>query len=228
VIRQQTEIDPVATVGGMLTGGLIGLIGGPIAAAVGMSAGTLMGAAVDMAREGVDEDFIDDMGAHLIAPGKSAVIAEIEENWQVPLDTRMEALGGTVLRRTRTDIEDLYFEREIEAAQRDIEALEAERIAAFETQEKDVQEKIAKLQLKIEAANQKVAEKEAALEAKLRSIKEEASDKVAILEAQRKNASAEAKAALDRRIVEVRSEYQRRADHLKQALGPRKAAPATV
>jgi uncharacterized membrane protein len=114
-LRQTPEAEPLATVGGMLTGGLIGLLGGPIGAALGMGTGTLIGAAFDLTREGIDRAFVEDAGAHLVAPGKSAVIAEIEESWQVPLDTRMQALGGTVLRRTPAQIEDVYFEREIEA-----------------------------------------------------------------------------------------------------------------
>jgi hypothetical protein len=47
------------------------------------------------------------------------VIAEIDEQWQVPLDTRMEGLGGTLVRRTQTQVEDAYLERETgQAAQK--------------------------------------------------------------------------------------------------------------
>jgi uncharacterized membrane protein len=67
---------------------------------VGLSTGTLMGAAFDLTEEGVERDFVEDAGARL-EPGKAALIAEIDEQWQGPLDTRMEALGGTLLRRTR-------------------------------------------------------------------------------------------------------------------------------
>ena len=112
VVRRAPESDPVGTVGGMLTGGLIGLLGGPVGAAVGLGTGTLIGAAFDLTEEGVEQDFVEDAGAGLEA-GKAALIAEIDEQWQVPLDTRMEALGGNLLRQTRTQIEDAYAERAV-------------------------------------------------------------------------------------------------------------------
>ena len=73
-----------------------------------------------------------------------------------------------------------------------------------------------------------MAEKESALAAKLQSVKDEGSEKIAVLEAQQKTASAESKAALERRLADVRSDYQRRTDNLKQVLEQRKAARATA
>ena len=92
----------------MLTGGLIGLLGGPVGAAVGLGAGTLIGAAFDLTKEGVDRDFVEDAGARL-EPGKAAVIAEIDEQWQMPLDTRMEGLGGQARAADADEIEDAYL-----------------------------------------------------------------------------------------------------------------------
>ena len=228
-VREQPEQEPIATVGGMLTGGLIGLLGGPIGVAMGMGTGTLMGAAFDLTREGIDGDFVEDVGAHLVEAGKAAVIAEVEETWQVPVDTRMQALGGTVIRRTPTEIEDLYYEREIEATQRELTALQAEKLAEVTAKaSQKAAAKAAQLQAKIDAAKRKVAEKEGALAAKVQSVKDEGSEKVAILEAQKKTASTESKAALDRRLAEVRLDYQRRTDNLTKALERRKAAHATA
>ena len=229
VVRKQTDEEPIATVGGMLTGALIGVLGGPIGVAMGMGAGTLMGAAFDLTREGIDRDFVDDAGALLIEAGKSAVIAEIDETWQVPLDTRMAALGGTVMRRSPTEIEDAYFERDLEASQRELAALQGEKLAevtASETRKGSA--KVAALQAKIDAAKRKVAEKEAAAAAKLQSVKDEGAEKIGVLEAQRKKAGAESKAALDRRLAAVRTDYQRRADNLKEVLDRRQVAHVTV
>jgi uncharacterized membrane protein len=223
-VRRHPEGEPVATVGGMLTGGLIGLLGGPLGAAMGMGTGTLIGAAFDLTRDGIDHDFVEDAAAHLVEPGKAAVIAEIEESWQVPLDTRMEALGGTVIRRTAMEIEDAYFEREIEATQRELAALQSEKLAevsAAETQKGAA--KMAKLQAKIDATKAKMAERERAAAAKLQSVNEEGTERIAMLEAQRKTASADSKAALDRRLAEVRIDYQRRAENLNKVLERRKA-----
>jgi uncharacterized membrane protein len=229
VVREHPEGEPLATVGGMLTGGLIGLLGGPIGFAMGMGTGTLIGAAFDLTREGIDRDFVDDVSAQLVEPGKSAVIAEIDESWQVPLDTRMEALGGTVIRRTPAEIEDAYFEREIEASQRELAALQGEKLAEVTASEtRKGAAKVTTLQAKIDEVKREVAEKEGAAAAKLQSVKDEGLEKIAVLEAQRKTAGTESKAALDRRLAEVRIDYRRRAYNLKQALERRKAAHATV
>jgi uncharacterized membrane protein len=225
-LRQPPDAEAIGTFGGMITGGLLGLLGGPVGAAVGLGAGTLIGAAFDLTKEGLDRDFIEDVGARL-EPGKAAVIAEIDEYWQVPLDTRMEALGGKLLRRTRTQIEDAYLEREIEAAQQELADLEAETLAEVKATTDKTRQRAEKLQAKLDDAKRKVREKQNELAAKMRSVKDEANEKIARLEAQKATATTEAKTLLERRLADVRSEYQRRIERLEQALDRRTAAHAT-
>jgi len=227
-VRRAPDAEPVGAFGGMLTGGLIGLLGGPVGAAVGLGAGTLIGAAFDLTKEGVDRDFVEDAGARL-EPGKAAVIAEIDEQWQVPLDTRMEGLGGTLVRRTQTQIEDAYLEREIETAQNELAVLESETVAELKaSQTEEARTRAGKLQAKIDAAKRKVQEKEGELAAKLQSVKDEGDQKIALLEAQKATATAESKAALDHRLADVRSDYQRRTARLQEAQDRTKVAHATV
>jgi uncharacterized membrane protein len=227
-VRRAPDAGPVGTFGGMLTGGLIGLLGGPVGAAVGLGAGTLIGAAFDLTKEGVDQDFVNDVGARL-EPGKAAVIAEIDEQWQVPLDTRMEALGGNLARRTQTQIEDAYLEREIETAQRELAVLESEQVAEIKaSQTEKARRQAERLQAKIDAAKRKVHEKEDELAGKLQAVKDEGHQKIAVLEAQQATATAESKVALDRRLADVRTDYERRARRLQEALDRRKARPAVA
>ena len=227
-VRRAPDAEPVGTFGGMLTGGLVGLLGGPVGAAVGLGAGTLVGAAFDLANEGLDQDFVEDMGARL-EPGKAAVIAEIDEHWQVPLDTRMEALGGKLLRQTRTQIEDAYLDRSVEAAQKELAGLEAEQLAQVKTAHtENAQKQAVKLQAKIDAAKRKVQEKEAALAAKMQAVKDEGNKKIAMLEAQRTTAAAESKAFVEDRLAQVRSEYEGRTTRLQETLNDRKAAHAAL
>jgi uncharacterized membrane protein len=227
-VRRPPEAEPVGTFGGMLTGGLIGLLGGPVGAALGFGAGTLIGAAFDLTKEGVDREFVEDAGT-LLEPGKAAVIAEIDEQWQVPLDTRMEALGGTVARRTQTQIEDAYLQREIETAQKELAVLQAEKVAEVKaSQTEKARRQAEKLQAKIDAAKRKVQEKEDELAAKLQSVKDEGEQKIAVLEAQKATATAESKASLERRLADVRSDYARRTTRLQEALDSRQAAHGAV
>ena len=227
-VRRAPDAEPVGAFGGMLTGGLIGLLGGPVGAAVGLGAGTLIGAAFDLTKEGVDRDFVEEAGARL-EPGKAAVIAEIDEQWQVPLDTRMEGLGGKLVRRTQTQIEDAYLEREIETAQKELAVLESETVAEVKaTQTEKARKRDEKLQAKVDAAKRKVQEKEDELARKLQSVQDEGDQKIAVLEAQKATATAESKAALERRLADVRSDYGRRTGRLQEAVDRRKVANATV
>jgi uncharacterized membrane protein len=227
-VRRAPDTEPLGTVGGMLTGGLIGLLGGPVGAAVGLGAGTLIGAAFDLTEEGVEQDFVEDAGARLEA-GKAALIAEIDEQWQVPLDTRMEALGGKLLRQTRTQIEDAYAERALQAAETELAVLEAERVAQVQTAHGEKARKQAeKLQSKIDATQQKLQAKQTALAAKMQAVKDEGNRKIAVLEAQLTTASAESKAAIQERLAQVRSEYGRRTKRLQEFVGSRKTVHADV
>src|SRR5262245_54592317 len=60
---------------------------------------------------GVSEEFVRDV-ARALRPNKSAVVAEIEEDWITPLDSLMDMLGGTVFRRVRAEGVDAQLERE--------------------------------------------------------------------------------------------------------------------
>jgi hypothetical protein len=38
--------------------------------------------------------------ATALTPGKYAVVADVDEDWVTPVDTRMKAVGGPVFRRS--------------------------------------------------------------------------------------------------------------------------------
>ena len=227
-VRRGPDAQAYATVGGMLTGGLIGLLGGPVGAAVGLSTGTLLGAAFDLTEEGIERDFVEDAGARL-APGKAALIVEVDEQWQVPLDTRMEALGGKILRQTRNQIDDAYAERALQAAERELAALEAEKVAQVLTAQAEKTRKQAeKLQAKIDAAQRKLQAKQTELAAKMEAVNEERIRKIAVLESQLASATAESKAVLEARLADVRREYDRRTTRLRDTLEARTAVAANA
>lgn len=75
------ETEPgVRTAVGIGIGVLLGALAGPIGAAGGGAAGLTL------------------------PRGKSAVIAEVSEDWTTPIDTMAQRLGGTVYRRGKGDI----------------------------------------------------------------------------------------------------------------------------
>ncbi len=124
-VRQQPKARPTGLVGGLITGGLIGLLGGgPVGAAVGGGTGALAGGAVDATREFIDRDFVTDVCEHL-ALGRAALIAEIAEDREGPLNRRMEAVAGTYLRRMRSQVDDVHFEQLVEISREELARLEA-------------------------------------------------------------------------------------------------------
>jgi uncharacterized membrane protein len=175
-LKQEDDMGPVGTVLGITFGSLIGLLGGPVGLAVGAAAGTLVGAAVDLNNPLFGDDFIEDVNKAL-APNKFALVAEIEENWTTPVDTRMEALGGTVFRRAVSDVKHTIHEENVNAMKADQAAMKAEQAQAHADR---------KLDSKIQAQLQKNKERREAAE-------REAQAKVQVLKA--KAAAAKAKVA---------------------------------
>lgn len=207
-VRDSEEV-PEGTVFGLLTGSLIGILGGPLGMAVGAGTGTMIGATFDLARTGISSDFLLEMSEYLL-PGKTAVIAEVDEDWQAPIDTRMEAVSGRVFRRNRIEIEDAYFERQIAADREELATLEAELTKASA-------ERKARLEARIQDTRHKLQDKRDELKARIESVKREGDAKIESLQQQLKTARDERKQRIEKRLAEIRTEYRERSNKLHQA-----------
>src|SRR5208282_5638012 len=102
-IKQGDDPGPIGTLVGTSLGNLIGLLGGPAGMAIGAAAGLLGGGVADLNHARIGADFLDDVSKSL-KPNKLAVVAEIEEDWTTPVDTRMEAIDATVFRRALSEV----------------------------------------------------------------------------------------------------------------------------
>ena len=149
-LKQVDEDGPLGSLAGTAVGGLIGLLGGPVGAAVGAASGLALGALYDVDNARVGEDFLDDVSKSL-TPNKVALVAEVEEEWTTPVDTRMEALGGTVLRRALWDVEKTVDEQEIAAMKADLKQLKSEISKAHADRKAKLQKKIDQLEAKVDA-----------------------------------------------------------------------------
>jgi len=141
-------LAPEGTMGGSALGGLIGLIGGPAGLAIGATAGFILGAGTDVARARVGRDFVRDVQNEL-EPGKSALVAQIDEESTEFVDARMDALGGVVFRRALSDVTDNELERDVSGIQADLAQTRAEHAASAAERKKH-------LQARIDALNQKL------------------------------------------------------------------------
>jgi hypothetical protein len=192
----------------MMIGALVGVFGGPTGVAVGMAGGGLFGSLVDLNNAGVGLDFLDEVG-QMLEPGKTALVAEIDETWVTPVDTRMEELGGTVLRRARVDVEDAQIARDFAAANAELAAMETEWDQA-------VGEAKEKLRAKVDAARAKRDAAKARAKAKAEAIELEAKTKVKAFEERMGRAGDDLKAKLVERVAEIKSNHERRVASLKE------------
>jgi len=164
-LKQVDETGPLGSLTGTAVGGLIGLLGGPVGAAVGAASGLALGALYDVDDARIGGDFLDEVSKSL-TPNKVAVVAEVEEEWTTPVDTRMESLGGIVYRRALWEVRESADQKEISAMKADLAQLKAELAKVNAQRKAKLQKKIDHLQAKIEAQQNKVKEHKQAFEAR--------------------------------------------------------------
>src|SRR6516164_778484 len=162
-LKQGDDLGPLGTLLGTSFGSLIGLLGGPAGAAIGAAAGLGAGSAADLDNSRVGADFINDV-AEVLSPNRVALVAEIEEDWTTPVDTRMEAIGGTVFRRSLSEVRDTVDNEEVAAMKADLAQMKAESAKAHADRKAKLQEKVNQLDSKIQAQLQTAKEKREAAE----------------------------------------------------------------
>jgi len=174
-LKQGDDAGPIGTLVGTSFGTLIGVLAGPVGMAVGAAAGMAAGSTVDLDNIRVGSDFIDDVQKDL-SPNKFAVIAEIDEDWTTPVDTQMEAIGGTVFRRALSEVSKTVSEEDIAAMKADLAQMKAEHAKAQADRKAKLQEKVSQLDSKIQAMLQGAKERREAAE-------QQAQEKVKVLKA---------------------------------------------
>jgi len=209
-VKQSEDDFPIRTAGGTAIGALIGLLEGPVGLAAGATAGLLAGSIGDLAVAGVDADFLDEASATL-TPGKFAVIADVSEEWVTPVDTRMEALGGTVFRKARKSFVDEQWAADVATLRTEIDQLKAEHAKARG-------ERKAKLQAKIDKLNGKLEAKLDQAKQRAEQIKTETDAKVKALQKKAEKAQGEIKATFDARVKRIREEHEQSQTKLKHVL----------
>ena len=153
-VKQVDDSGPVGTLIGTSIGGLIGLLGGPVGVAIGAVSGLAVGALSDTANARVGDDFVEEV-AKSLTPGKVAVIAEVNEEWTTPVDTRLEALGGLVIRRALWDVREQMRKERIAAMKADLTQLKEEMSKANAERKAKLQARIDHLQAKIDEQEKK-------------------------------------------------------------------------
>src|SRR5271166_3664570 len=148
-VKQGHGPGALGTLLGTALGSLIGLLGGPAGVAIGAASGFAIGGVTDLNDVRIGKDFIEDVTKQLV-PTKVAVVAEIDEDWTTPLDTRMEPIGGIVFRRALSEVKHTIHEENVAAMKADFAKMKAEQEKAQADRKAKLQEKINQLDSKIQ------------------------------------------------------------------------------
>jgi uncharacterized membrane protein len=220
-VKQSEDDFPLRTLGGTAIGSLIGLLEGPVGLGVGAVAGALAGSIGDLTVSGVNAEFLDEAAAALTR-GKCAVVADVSEEWVTPVDTRMELLGGTVLRTPRRSVEE-------EQRAKDVAALRAE-IAQLKTEQAQARaNRKAKLQARIDTLNAKLDAKLEQAKQRSEQIKAETDAKVNALEKKAAKAQGAIKSTFDARVKQIQEDHEQSVAKTKHLLaGHLRAAAANL
>ncbi len=207
--KDEMSEGPIGLAIGIMTGTLVGMLAGPQGMLIGAAAGGALGTVGDVINLGVGVDFLDEVTAQ-IEPGSVAVIAEVEESWVMPVDSRMEALGGTVYRKYRIDVEDEQLARDNAAARQEWNDLKDEIKTANEENKAKLHEKMEASKAKLKAAGERT-------KAKADAIAKERDEKIAAIKKQMAKARAENKEKLDNRVEQIKVDFAARGNKLSES-----------
>ena len=199
-VKQSDDAIPARTVAATGLGSLIGLVGGPVGLGIGAAVGAFAGMIADLRIAGVDGDFLDDVSKAL-KPGKCAIVADINEEWVTPIDTRMEGLGGVVFRAARRAVVHEQIKSEEASMRGELEALKAERAKVQSERKRHLEDKLEQMEKRVQAKLQRRQQER-------EQTKRDLDAKLAAVQQRAAKAHGDAKAALEARVNDMRREYE--------------------
>ena len=195
------------TIAGSALGGLTGSLGGPVGFGIGATVGGLTGIIRDLHAAGVNNHFVDEVAA-ILKPGKSAIVADVNEEWTIPIDTRMQAFGGTVLRTPKQNFEVEMRVQEITQIRAQIDELKREEAMAMSDEK-------ANIQAQVDSLNQTLQQAKTQADQLVQLMKGETESKVKVLQQQAVKVEGEAKASINAQIDHLRKQYEDSVTKLK-------------
>lgn len=206
-VKQPCKMGPIGAGTRLLSWSLIRLLNGQNLLEQNPEA--FGGALYDLAKSGVGEDFLCEVGCSM-KPGRAAVVAEVWEEGELLVDTNMERLKGVVFRRIRREILTPLVKRDIAVLRAELDELEAEcdRLSGKYK---------AMVQTKIDVTKDRLKAMQIGIMARIETTRQETEAKIDSLQEQTDRARGERKCKIERHIAELQVEQGRRSDLLKQA-----------
>lgn len=194
-MKSLSEKGPLGKRVGLISGAFVGLIAGPVGMAIGASIGALGDMLYNSTQEKLGRNFIDEVAKEL-EEGKTAVIAEVEEGWETPVNTKMTELHAMVFRFNTSEKMEELFEREWDSTQKEMEELKDELEVASDDAQEEIKAQISVLQNKLGALRE-MAENE------LTKFIESSEAKVDELKKQIDSGTQKAKKRLEKRLIKA-------------------------
>lgn len=144
----QDNVIGIGALGGTTIGLLVGILGGPLGVLLGGATGGLIGSLADVDRGDASDSVVGSAGRAL-PPGRTAIVAEVEETSNDTLDDFVSQNGATLVRRSEEDVLDEIADAD-EAADAAAAAAEEKLHEAHKAERKAKRdEKIANLKAKL-------------------------------------------------------------------------------
>ncbi len=208
-VRQSANDGPIGTAVGMLTGSLVGLLGGPIGALAGATLGGTTGLMVDITESAINQDFLDEV-SDVFLPGTTMIVAEVDEEWVTPVDTKMDEFYGIVFRKPKSKVVDDQIEEDSQTFREEVNEMNVE------LKEKGAKSK-ANAQKSLKSAKSRLQKVAKRADKKLDQVNSEGKAKISALESQMKDAQAAQKAKIQKRIAQVKADQKKRSEKLQTA-----------
>lgn len=146
------------TLGGAITGALIGLIGGPLGMLWGAALGSMAGVSGDILSNEQRYDHLERVGRSL-AKGETALLVHLDEYWMVPLDSVLKKYNATITRYSVDEEIDQYIQLQLDTIDQDLHQLSDEVENTVTDHKASLNHKLAELSAKRKELQAKVNEK---------------------------------------------------------------------
>jgi uncharacterized membrane protein len=200
---------PLGAALGLLTDKLLKLVRGPAGLATGISLPGLTGFLFDLDMSRIGPAFLNDF-AKALTPGKAAVLAEVEEGSTTRVDARLRRHGGMVFRRLPAEVIETQLIRQSAAFKAKLKTLTRELKRALAWNK-------AAIQKDIEQVRKQLNETQDQSNARRDQANAEMGAKRKVLQDQAKGAGDRAKARIERRISDLKKNFDLHSKKLSKA-----------
>jgi uncharacterized membrane protein len=166
-LKDERDISGWKTMGGMLLGTAVGVLGGPVGALAGMITGLTIGGFADVAQYGFDYDFLESFKDGLPV-GTTSLIMQVSEPSEVFINSALEPLGATISRSNVYAEQDRYVQTQLDALDAGIDEAELQLREAAAENKAAIQARLTELRTKRQA---KVAEIKADFQEDVETVK---------------------------------------------------------